>query len=527
VATGRTIKIAVPAFGAIALIAASTAQAARPTPGTIGMNLNGLYSAGEEIPFIDVFKMSAPWALHKGGSPNAQGEPALDSNGWVTTLSPGDYAETSIFTGSTGHYPAGSYTLTYEGKGTLEVRGAGVTVTSQTPGHMVLDVKPSPDGRTNGIQIRETATDPAAPIRNIRVFLPGFTAEPKGNPFNPAFIALLRPFKLIRFIGWSHVNRSETEDWSDARPVTYATQASGVTILRKLSGVALEYQIQLANLLHADPWFLVPLKANDDYVRRMAALIHQQLDPGLHPYVELSNEVWNDHFPEAAYAKQRGSAAGLDADPTKALVKWYTGQAVHVFDIWRDVYGPDAPRIVRVLGSAYSLPPVTITELSYPEIAQHVDALAIAPYITPKILRDYDAMSRMTPDEVLDAVEADVTHKFRDFAGYHLATTKKYSVDLIAYEGGPGLMSAGAPPNLLPLINQTLLTATRSPRMAKLYHTLLDEWFQLGGVAFNHFVDCSPPSNWGDFGMVEYQTEDPKSSEIFEMLSTYRPPEAR
>ncbi len=522
----RTMRIALLACGGMSL-AASTAQAAKPTPGTIGINLNALYSAGEEIPFVDVFKMSAPWALHKGGSANGQGEPPLDSNGWVTSLGPGDYAETSIFTGSTGHYPAGSYTLTYEGKGTLEVRGVGVTVTAQTPGHMVLDVKPSPDGRTNGIEIRETATDPAVPIRNIRVLLPGFTAEPKGNPFNPAFIALLRPFKLIRFIGWSHVNRSETEAWSDARPVTYATQASGATILRKLSGVALEYQIQLANLLHADPWFLVPLKANDDYVRRMAMLIHQQLDPKLHPYVELSNEVWNEHFPEAAYAKQRGSEAGLDPDPTKALVKWYTGHAVHVFDMWRDVYGPDAPRIVRVLGSAYSLPPVTIAELSYPDIAQHIDALAIAPYITPKILHDYDALSRMTPDEVLDAVEADVTHKFRDFTGYHLATTKKYGVDLIAYEGGPGLMSAGAPPNLLPLINQTLLTATRSPRMAKLYHTLLDEWFQMGGVAFNHFVDCSPPSNWGDFGMVEYQNEDPKSSQIFEMLSTYRPPEAR
>jgi hypothetical protein len=497
-----------------------TCEAARPTPGAIGVNLGPFYSAGEQIPFVDVFKMSAPWTLHSNTLPGQQTEPALDENGWVTKLEPGEYAETSIFTGSSGHYPAGEYTLTYEGKGTLTASGAGVSITDSAPGRILISVRPTTGVPNNGIQIRETGVDPSAPIKNIRLFLPGFEAEPQGNPFNPKFIALLRPFKVIRFIGWAHVNRSDTTDWADERPVTYATQASGF-VMQKMSGVALEYQIALANLLQADPWFLVPLKATDDYMRNMAALVHDRLNPSLDPYVELSNEVWNPSFPEDAFAQKMGLNLALDSNPTKAGAEWYTSRALQMFDIWNGVFGADAPRIVRVLGSAYVVPPITNIELRYMDAYKHVDALAIGLYMSPKTLRNYDAVSQMTVDQVLDNVQYDIAAKFRDFVGYHLASTKKYGVDLVAYEGGVGLLSGGAPPTLRPRINQTFLEANHSERMAIIYRNLLDEWFSQGGVLFNHFDDCSAPSIVGNFGLVDYQDQDPKTSAIYQMLSSY------
>jgi hypothetical protein len=496
-----------------------TAEAARPEPGTVGVNLGGLYSWGEQIPFVDVFKMSSLWLLHSVTSPNNREVPR-DLNGWVARLAPGEYAETTVFKGSGGHYPAGQYTLIYDGKGALDVGGDGVSVMSAEPGRILLQVQPT-GGPNNGIRIRETSVDPSAPIKNIHLFLPGFTAEPKGNPFNPAFLDVLKPFKVIRFVGWAHPDRSETSTWSDERPITSATQASEVTARLKLGGVSLEYEIQLANLLHADPWFLVPLKADDNFVRNMATLVRDRLDPSLHPYVELSNEVWNISFPEAAYARDMGQKLGLDSDPAKAAAKWYAGQAVHVFDVWNSVFGPDASRTVRVLGGAYPLPPLTEAELSYQDAYKHVDVLAIAPYILPKSLGDYDAVSRMTPDQVLDQVQADVTGKFRDFTRYHLAITRKYGVDLVAYEGGPGLMSPHAPPSLLPRIGEILRAASESPRMAGIYQGMLDEWFSLGGTLFNHFDDCSPPGPWGDFGLVDYQFQDPKSSELLRMFSGY------
>jgi len=111
--------------------------------------------------------------------------------------------------------------------GTLTVGGQGVTVLESSPGRMLLDVQPT-TGPHNGIQIRETAVDPGSPIKNIRVLLPGYTAVPKDNPFNPAFLEVLRPFKVLRFIGWDYANRSDVTTWSDERPVTYATQSSPV-----------------------------------------------------------------------------------------------------------------------------------------------------------------------------------------------------------------------------------------------------------------------------------------------------------
>jgi hypothetical protein len=507
--------------GTLLLLAslADPALAAKPEPGTIGVNLSALYSWGEQIPFVDVFKQSAPWTLHSAQGAGSQ-TVSLDADGWVAHLNPGEVAETTIFTGSQGRYPAGRYTLLYAGRGTLNVSGSGVTIVASSPGRILLDVQPT-TGANNGIRIQETALDPAAPIKNIRLFLPGFDAEPKGNPFNPAFLKVIQPFKVVRFIGWTHIVRSETSSWSDERPASYATQASVVTATQKMTGVALEYQIQLANLLHVDPWFLVPLKADDDFIRHMAAMVRTRLDPSLHPYVELSNEIWNAGFPEGVYARAMGGKLGLDPDPNKAAAKWYSSQAVHMFEVWNEAFGADAARTVHVLAGAFPWPPVTDAELGYQDAYKHVDAFAIAPYLDPKSIADYEATARMTPDQVLDAVEADVTGKFQDFMHYHTAFTRKYGVDLIAYEGGPGLMSARAPAALLPQINKVLLDATESPRMAQLYRKMLDEWFTLGGTEFTHFDDCSPPSQWGDFGLIDYQFQDPGSSELFRMLTGY------
>jgi hypothetical protein len=136
-------------------------------------------------------------------------------------------------------------------------------------------------------------------------------------------------------------------------------------------------------------------------------------------------------------------------------------------------------------------------------------------------LNDTTALARMTPDEVLDGVQAEVAGKMRDFAGYHLGFTKKYRVDLVVYEGGPHLWVPHAPPDLLPHIVDTMRQATESPRMAGLYRQMLDNWFSAGGSLFNHFVDCAAPSRYGVFGLVEYQSEEPSKSAIFEMFKSY------
>ena len=79
-----------------------------------------------------------------------------------------------------------------------------------------------------------------------------------------------------------------------------------------------EHLILLANLTKKDAWINIPAKATDAYVRNVANMfkygsdgvnpytttqknpIYPPLAPGLHVYVEYSNEVWNSEFTQMA-----------------------------------------------------------------------------------------------------------------------------------------------------------------------------------------------------------------------------------
>lgn len=64
--------------------------------------------------------------------------------------------------------------------------------------------------------------------------------------------------------------------------------------------------VNFSNRIGADPYFNIPLMANDDFVERFARYVYENLDPNLVASVELSNEVWNEGF---TANKQAGTAA--------------------------------------------------------------------------------------------------------------------------------------------------------------------------------------------------------------------------
>ena len=64
----------------------------------------------------------------------------------------------------------------------------------------------------------------------------------------------------------------------------------------------------LLHRVHADPWFSIPHRA-DDYVRHFAETVRESLDPILKVYIEYSNEVWNDVYPQTIYAVQNASCS--------------------------------------------------------------------------------------------------------------------------------------------------------------------------------------------------------------------------
>src|SRR5262249_10227563 len=114
--------------------------AARPR---LGMNLSGPTDSNTELPFADVFRLPRPWISQQQGKPWGQGPKLeLDERGWVRSLARGCWAESPLCTIEGGHYPSGTYTVRYEGRGEIAFTGAAKVETSR-PGRMTIRVDAS------------------------------------------------------------------------------------------------------------------------------------------------------------------------------------------------------------------------------------------------------------------------------------------------------------------------------------------------------------------------------------------------
>jgi hypothetical protein len=61
----------------------------------------------------------------------------------------------------------------------------------------------------------------------------------------------------------------------------------------------------------AKPWFCIPHAASDEWVTSFASLLLANLRPDLSVYIEYSNEVWNQGFPQYTHAAAMGQQLGL------------------------------------------------------------------------------------------------------------------------------------------------------------------------------------------------------------------------
>jgi hypothetical protein len=183
------------------------------------MNLAGPADWNTELPFVDVFRLSRPWISQRQGQPWGRGpELQLDEHGWVKALEPDCWAETPLCTIDGGHYPSGRYTVLYEGQGRLEVVHAA-KVAERAPGRLLIDVEAAKGGFF--LQLRET--DPADPVRNLRVIVPGFAETYEKDPWHPAFLQRWQGFAVLRFMDFMLTNGSAVKTWADRPALADAT----------------------------------------------------------------------------------------------------------------------------------------------------------------------------------------------------------------------------------------------------------------------------------------------------------------
>ncbi len=537
------VTAALLAIGLLWILATSAnAATSQNSASPLGTNLNGISYFSPEMPFIDNFKSNGSWITQAPSVWDTQEEQYLnlDSNGWPITLTSKNEPTSQRFTSvavllfrsfpstPNGYYPAGQYYVIYQGQGTISY-GFDATLVSRSPGQDIINV---PNPTSNGMILSITATDPNHTgnyVRNIQVVkAENLSAFNAGQIFNPAFLTLVQNFRAFRYMDWLNTNNSTLSSWT-ARPLQ--TNAFWGTT----NGAPLEVAVALANAVGSDAWLNIPVMADDNYITQMALLVHGSLGNTQKVYVELSNEVWNGQFSQAAYATTQGQAtfAGGLGSPFDYNRNWYGMRVAQSCDIWKSVWGSDSARVVCVMG-AQAANPYTATEslncpfwtAGAPCSGHGIGAVAIAPYFGGNVPSAWTGQS----DGGLASLFASLTTQndptipaggwLPQASGWEAAyipALASYHLPLIAYESGQTFV--GFPNGVYPNGSNTPLTnlyiaANRDARMGTAYTSYLQQWKANGGTLLMNFNDVIAYSQYGEWGALEsiMQTTSPLSS---------------
>ncbi|MEZ6190316.1 MAG: hypothetical protein R3C45_03395 [Phycisphaerales bacterium] len=384
-----------------------------PTPRSrnfLGMNLADVTYYTREWVFVDAMKQSRDWLPTRSGSsdPWDSGESLkLDADGWPILRAPGEAAHTIMYHDTEGAYPAGRYVCTWEGDGEV-VLGWDAREVNRRNRRVTADVNP-----TNlGIYLRIDSSNPNDPVRNVKVWLPGF--EDAKSAFHPFYLQRLKPFSVIRFMDWMRTNGSGMVSWSDRPKPNYYTQGTP-------DGVALEYMIDLCNELGADPWFCMPHLANDKYVENFASLVKSRLRKDLNVYVEWSNEVWNSQFPQHQWIKSRSDGRSLSG----AFNAAWAEEADRDFEIWEDVWGNQSDRVIRVAAAQKDNP--WVTEQLTNGLNGEFDAISCTTYFGLSASELNALRSSVTATQLLDDAIDNIASRQRENYRAHGALSRQWT----------------------------------------------------------------------------------------------------
>lgn len=460
----------------------------------IGINLFGLANYNRQRVFSNLISQSE-WFSSRGNGWTAMPAGQLDEKEWVRFLLPGQTAPRPL------SLPAAPYRTTmvrcrYAGRGTLSPGGAAQLIEA---GDHSLTIELRLTGAADeGAWIELTETDPQDPLHNIDCREPSRSLAER---FDPEFVRFVRDFRILRFLDWQRVNDNLPVEWrSRTLPDASSQVGSG--------GAAIEDMVDLANLVGADPWFLIPYKAPPAYVRAFAELVHQRLDPGRTVYVELGNEIWNEMFDAAQQARQEGLSLGLgNGDPKQAGAMRYAQKLRETMRIWTGIFADRPARLVRVAASQNANPDLSSRILDYADTADWVDALATAPYVW------VDLTHRSTAD-----VDGIFEQSFRavdetmDFAARNRAIAVRHGKRFIAYEGGQHLVT----PDMA-----LAARLQRDPRMGELYRRYLESWDARVRSDLTLYASTAPIGQYGSWGLREYAGQPPEQAPKLQAVRHY------
>lgn len=482
-------------IGSTSVVPAGTGSStARPMK--LGMNLIGADYYNNSRPFMNLLAGSVWYLQSDTAGTVGMPESRMDVLRNVVTLNSGEYA-TRVISPPTQAFRGATVDVVCRWEGKATVRALGVTVKNVRVNSNSLSFTFVPQGVTGAI-LQVSKLDPQAPFRKADC------REKDADPnalFEPTFLAEAKKYNTLRFMKWQPAVESNAAVTWAAR----TTPASGV--VRGPDSIPVEYMVQLANETKTNPWFCMPWNADDDYIRKFATYVRDNLDPTLTAHVETSNEVWNWVYPVTKQASTEGLAKNLSTDAGVAMLLRYAERTGEVMDIWTDVFAGKSNRLVRVLASQ-NLAWGMRQQLKFRNTATKVDAVAIAPYFFSNMKAGELASTGV--DKYFNTNVVTMIDNAMLATADTQKLAKEYGLRMLAYEAGQHLTSASD-------LDQ-LGKVQRDPRMGQAYTRYLNRWRDQFGDLMVLFTDYGPINQYGSWGMREYigqpLTEAPKANAV-------------
>lgn len=470
----------------------------------VGINLSPVNYYATQMPFANLFRNRDRWLSTDGDTWNTEraSDIPTDDDGYPLEIPyKGQMLRASAFM----PIHADSFTLTWQGDGSVTVSGTGVEVTSQSAGLVKFTAGPT---MTEPVFVRIERSSAKDHVRDIQII-----GERK---YADGFAAALRSFGVLRFMDWGGINDSPVKHWADR--VT-EQEAQGTD-----RGVAIETMLDISKAAHADMWFNVPHQADDDFIERAAKLIGTGLDKGLKVYVEYSNENWNGMFSQVMWERERAFDAGLDrigafsrgeddvdddAADYWAGLKYSVRRAAAVHTIFRKELGQG--RVVAVLAGQSANSALNDELLQFYEdkkinpLGGAPDALAVAPYFG-KVYGEDDDADAISVERILNDTDASIAESVGKDTRQNREVADQHDVRLIAYEAGQHVLAVSGLEDDDALIER-MIKANRSPRMGELYRKAHRVWQENGGELVVYYSSCQAPTKHGAWGALEYQDQ--------------------
>jgi hypothetical protein len=343
-------------------------------------------------------------------------------------------------------------------------------------------------------------------LKNLKVLRPGYNER---QTFTKEFLDHMSRFSAIRTMDFTFTNNNMQETWADRRKPTDGFPDKN----RWVIGASWEHCVELANTLKSDLWINIPHKVDKDYVRKVAELIKNQLDPDLNLYFEYSNENWNWMFTQTFWFLDESkkepyySKLSYDGQNNEYYIHWrMVGEKLkECVDIFAEVWGADAinKRVRPVLAAQIGQEPTYGEPLlylrdTYGDPSKYIYAVAGAPYFG---LGESATATGLTLDNAITALYENV-ETFRIHYEVMRETAQEHGVKMLAYEGG---IDTFGPENI------SIKEAIQSdPRLKAVVIKYLEDWYYAGGELFCWYVAGAGAWNtqYGTWGLINNPYKD-------------------